>query len=328
MLKNADGVSVDARLDSAAARAELLKHAAARSLSGGVLLHGGFFLGPRGFYAALRDMPEAERRQFAMCGVGFVNQLDGEDRALRHAQRRGARFINSAMMMTLLGAAVSDGLADGRVVSGVGGQYNFVAMAHALKGGRSILSLRSTRSKDGRLASNILFNYGHVTIPRHLRDVVVTEYGAADLRGLSDADVIAALLAIADSRFQEPLLAEAKRHGKIARDFAIPDIHRNNSPEALEQQFVLPRARGLFSEFPFGTDLTREELVLAKALRRLQQKTEGGWPKWRTVFAAATSRGIPGVVRPYIDRMGLAAPTSRREWLWQRLLVNELKGLA
>src|SRR6201999_1722661 len=105
-------------------------------------------------YAALRDMPEPERRQFCMTGVSFVNQLDGEDRALRLAQRVHGRFVNTTMMVTLLGAAVSDGLADGRVVSGVGGQYNFVAMAHALPDARSILSVRSTRSKNGVLTSN------------------------------------------------------------------------------------------------------------------------------------------------------------------------------
>lgn len=327
-VSNGEGVRVAARLDSKPARGELLAHCAARSLNGGALLHGAFFLGPRGFYAALRDMPDAERKQFAMCGVGFVNQLDGEDHALRHAQRRDARFINTTMMMTLLGAAVSDGLADGRVVSGVGGQYNFVAMAHALEGGRSILSLRSTRSKDGRLTSNILFNYGHVTIPRHLKDVVVTEYGAADLRGLSDAEVIAALLAIADSRFQDALLGEARRHGKIASDYRISDCHRGNTPAALEQRFALPRARGLFSEFPFGTDLTREEVVLGKALNSLKRKTEGGWMKLRTVLAAAAGRGVPSALVPYLKRMELDAPTTRTERLWQRLLINELKALA
>jgi acyl-CoA hydrolase len=38
------------------------------------------------------------------------------------------------MMMTVGGAACSDGLENGKVVSGVGGQYNFVAMAHELPG--------------------------------------------------------------------------------------------------------------------------------------------------------------------------------------------------
>ena len=48
------------------------------------------------------------------------------------------------MMATALGDAVSDGLEDGRIVSGVGGQYNFVAMAHALDDARSVLMFRVT----------------------------------------------------------------------------------------------------------------------------------------------------------------------------------------
>ena len=137
-----------------------------------------------------------------MRGVGYVNQLYGADQELRILQRRHSRFVNTTMMVTLLGAAVSDGLEDGRVVSGVGGQYNFVSMAHALPDARSILCVRATRSKGGRVTSNIVWNYGHATIPRHLRDIVVTEYGIADLRGRTDREIVAALLNVADSRFQ------------------------------------------------------------------------------------------------------------------------------
>jgi acyl-CoA hydrolase len=62
--------------------------------------------------------------------------------------------------------------------------------------------------------SNIVWNYGHMTIPRILRDIVVTEYGIANLRSKSDKDIIAALLNVADSRFQAELLAKAKAAGK------------------------------------------------------------------------------------------------------------------
>jgi acyl-CoA hydrolase len=290
-------------------------------------LHGAFFLGPRGFYAALRDLPETERRQFSMCGVSFVNQLEGADQDLKIAQRRHGRFINTSMMMTLLGAAVSDGLADGRVVSGVGGQYNFVAMAHALPEGRSILALRSTRQGDSALTSNIIWNYGNTTIPRHLRDIVVTEYGVADLRGLSDEDVIAALLNIADSRFQDGLQRQAQAAGKLKKNYRIPDIHRNNTPRALEERFMLARARGLFSEFPFGTDFTREEIVLLKAMTSLKRKTGGGWPRIKSLAGALSQTAVPAAVRPYLERMSLDAPKTRQEWLWQRLLVQELRGI-
>src|SRR3546814_4643722 len=79
-----------------------------------------------------------------MCAVSNVNQLYGDQQALATLQRRDARFFNTCMMATLLGAAVSDTLEDGAVVSGVGGQYNFVAMAHELPGARSVLLLRAT----------------------------------------------------------------------------------------------------------------------------------------------------------------------------------------
>jgi acyl-CoA hydrolase len=326
-IENAEGQSAAASFATPAARRDLLALCTGRQLSGGTLLHGAFFLGPRGFYAALRDLPEVERRQFSMCGVSYANQLQGADQELKIAQRRHGRFLNSSMMMTLLGAAVSDGLADGRVVSGVGGQYNFVAMAHALPDARSILTLRSTREKNAKVTSNILWNYGNTTIPRHLRDVVVTEYGVADLRGLSDQDAIAAMLNIADSRFQEGLKREAQASRKLPADYRIPEMHRNNTPRALQERFILPRARGLFSEFPFGTDLTREEIVLAKALTRLKARTSGGWPRIKAIAGAMAKGGIPAEVKPYLQRMSLAAPANRQEWLWQRLLVQELHDI-
>ena len=77
-------------------------------------------------------LPDDERRGIGMRRVSEVNELYGGNEALERLQRRDARFFNTCMMATALGAAVSDGLEDGRVVSGVGGQYNFVAMAHAL----------------------------------------------------------------------------------------------------------------------------------------------------------------------------------------------------
>src|SRR5690348_12406098 len=169
-----------------------------------------------------------------MRGVAFINQLYGEDQELRILQRRAARFVNTTMMVTLLGAIVSDALESGQVVSGVGGQYNFVAMAHALEGGRSILLLRSTRTAKGESQSNILWNYGHTTIPRHLRDIYVTEYGSADLRGKSDEECTIAMLALCDARFIDALADRAKANGKLRKDFSIPDRWRENTPQHLK----------------------------------------------------------------------------------------------
>src|SRR4029077_4947611 len=96
------------------------------------------------------------------------------------------------------------------------------AQAFALEDARSIIMVRATRDAHRRTASNIRWNYGNITIPRHLRDVVVTEYGVADLRGKTDRDVIAAMLAVADSRFQDELLRQARGAGKIERGVEAP----------------------------------------------------------------------------------------------------------
>jgi len=299
-----------------------------RALRNGQVLHAGFFLGPRGFYAALRDLPESDRARFGMRGVGFVNQLYGADQELRILQRRAARFVNTTMMVTLLGAAVSDTLASGRVVSGVGGQYNFVAMAHALPDARSILCLRATRTQRGRTTSNILWSYGNETIPRHLRDIVVTEYGVADLRGRTDEECIAALLQVADSRFQDELLASARAAGKIRADYRLPEACRDNSPARLARALTADRAAGYLSEYPFGTDLTSEEIALARALQFLESRTAGAAARLLTVLAAL-GRGAPGARhRAALTRMGLAQPRRLADRLQQRLVVLALDATA
>ena len=299
-----------------------------RELRNGAVLHAGFFLGSRGFYAALRDLPADERARFAMRGVGFVNQLYGADQELRILQRRAARFINTTMMVTLLGGAVSDTLESGAVVSGVGGQYNFVAMAHALPGARSILCVRATRARHGQVSSNILWSCGNETIPRHLRDIVVTEYGVADLRGRTDEECIAALLNIADSRFQESLLAQAGAAGKIRGDYRIPEAFRGNLPARLTKALGDYRARGFFSEYPFGTDLTGDEIVLARALSFLEGRTGNAGARLLTA-ARALALGSPAPRhRAALARMGLERPRGLGERLQQRLVLLGLDATA
>jgi len=314
-----DGVRIDADLSSAKTRTALARAALGLELQGGTVMHAGFLLGPRAFYSALRDLPESERRLFDMRGVGYINQLYGADAELRIAQRCHSRFVNTAMMLTTLGAAISDGLDDGRVVSGVGGQYNFVAMAHALPGARSVLCVRSTRRKDGKVSSNIVTSYGHTTIPRHLRDLAITEYGIADLRGRTDGECVAAMLNIADSRFQDDLLAAAKRANKIDAGYRVPDQYRQNLPARLEESFAAQRAAGLFSEYPFGTDLTSEEVDLARALRWLKENTAGTTARLGTI-AQALFTPTRAEDRGHLERLKLGLPGNLSERLTAKLV--------
>jgi hypothetical protein len=236
----------------------------------GVVLHGAFFLGPKSFYRALREMTPAQLARIQMMPVSFTNELYGDEDLKRRA-RVDARFVNNAMMATLMGSAISDGLETGQVVSGVGGQYNFVAQAFALQGARSILALEATHQAGAKAQSNIRWNYGHETIPRHLRDVFVTEYGVADTKGKSDAEVIAAMLGIADSRFQAELARQAKDAGKLPRNFEIPAAHRENFPERIAGALKPAREAGLLPPFPFGSDFTDAEQRLIPALQLLQE---------------------------------------------------------
>jgi hypothetical protein len=288
----------------------------------GVLLHAAFFVGSKAFYQTLRDMPEAEREKFHMTAVSFVNELySGE--AAKRAARIKSRFINNAMMATPLGDVVSDGLEDGKVVSGVGGQYNFVAQSFALEDARSIIMLRATRNVRGRVTSNILWNYGHTTIPRHLRDVVATEYGVADLRGKSDRDVIAAMLNVADSRFQGELLRKAKDAGKIEKTFEIPVACRDNSPERIARALEVARATGLIEPFPFGTDFTPTEQRLMPVLMRLAAASPTKLVGM--LLRALGSRDSSADTRNCLDRLRLGRPKGLVELIYAALLRGALR---
>ena len=288
----------------------------------GVVLHGAFFLGPKSFYRALRDMTPEQIARIQMMPVSFTNELYGEEDLKRRA-RVDARFVNNAMMATLMGAVISDGLEDGQVVSGVGGQYNFVAQAFALQGARSILTVEATRQAGAKIQSNIRWSYGHETIPRHLRDVVVTEYGVADIRGKSDADVIAAMLQVTDSRFQNELARQAKDAGKLSKNFEIPAAYRENHPDRIAGALKPAREAGLLPSFPFGSDFTGAEQRLIPALQLLQD-------------AQRSPRRLPGLLwqgltrspdaadRECLARLGLDRPATFSERAYRALVSAAL----
>lgn len=292
-------------------------------LRGGVYIHGAFFLGPPDFYAALRSMPRDEAEKIGMDSVMRINRID--DVELRGLQRLDARFINTAMMVTLFGAVVSDGLEDGQVISGVGGQYNFVAQAHELPGARSILCVRASRGSGRQVLSNIVFRYGHVTIPRHLRDIIVTEYGVADLRGRSDEEIVQALLAVADSRFQEELREAAAAAGKLDPAYRIPDRHRHNTPERIASAIDEGRRGGLFPAYPLGTELTSEEIALADSLRQIKSLMDNPKDLIRAVIRSFLHDVDEQQAAPYLERIGLQHPDTPKETILRHLLLLELE---
>ncbi|MCX2983076.1 acetyl-CoA hydrolase/transferase family protein [Halieaceae bacterium IMCC14734] len=287
-----------------------------------ICMHGGFFLGPNAFYESLRQMSPEQHSSIDMTHISFVNSLYGQEE-LKRQHRVEARFVNTAFTVTLMGAGVADQLDDGRILSGVGGQYNFVAQAHELEGARSVLLVRATREKDGKVSSNIVWNYAHTTIPRHLRDIVVTEYGVADLRSKTDAEVIAAMLNICDSRFQQELMETAKEHGKLAQDHQIPERFQNNNPQKLREIYLQHHRAGHFPDFPLGSDFTYVEEMLLPALSWLgaHMKTSAIAELARvSVISDATAEHY----QPHLARMGCDKPTTIRDRLYRQLLLMAL----
>jgi acyl-CoA hydrolase len=116
--------------------------------------------------------------------------------------------VNSALEVDLLGQVNAESV-DGRQITGIGGQFDFVLGAARAEGGRSIIALPALAARGTR--SRIVARLGagaRVTTPRFLSDYVVTERGVAALRGQSDAGRARALLRIADPAFRDALERE------------------------------------------------------------------------------------------------------------------------
>ncbi|MCX6523471.1 MAG: 4-hydroxybutyrate CoA-transferase [Actinobacteria bacterium] len=119
--------------------------------------------------------------------------------------------INGATAVDLLGQVAADTI-NGRQYSGTGGHEDFLAGAGLQNDDRSLLCLRSSTMIDGVRTSRILSTAGpHMTVttPRHQVDTIITEFGAAELKGRTVHERAVALAEIAHPDFHEELLEAA-----------------------------------------------------------------------------------------------------------------------
>jgi acetyl-CoA hydrolase len=112
--------------------------------------------------------------------------------------------INSAVEIDLAGNVNAE-VAGGAYVGGVGGQLDFVRGAAAAPGGRAIIALPSV-SRDGK-TSRIVERCAAVTTPAADADTIVTEWGVAELRGVSFEARAKRIAAIAHPAFRDGLAA-------------------------------------------------------------------------------------------------------------------------
>jgi acetyl-CoA hydrolase len=164
---------------------------------------GGVLFGTRKLWDFARDNPALR-----LCSVDHT-----------HAPRVLAQFerfvaINSAVEVDLTGQVNAE-VANGSYLGAVGGALDFIRAANHSTGGISIVALPATA---GRGASRIVARLaGPVTTPRSEAGVFVTEWGAADLRGLTLRERVPKMIAIADPRFREQLAREARQLGLTSR---------------------------------------------------------------------------------------------------------------
>lgn len=156
-----------------------------------------FCMGDRGTYDYLHENPGIEAYP-----VSYINDV--------HVIAKNDRMVsvNATLEIDLNGACCSEHL-NGRQFTGSGGQLDFVRGAYASKGGQSIIACHAT-AKGGTVSRIVPSLCGPVTTPRNDVHIVVTEYGVANLKGLSTAERARALIGLAAPQFREGLSANAR----------------------------------------------------------------------------------------------------------------------
>jgi acyl-CoA hydrolase len=159
-----------------------------------------FLMGSKRLYDFVDDNPMVEMRP-----VDFTN----DTHVIRSFSRMVA--INSAIEVDLSGQVVADSIGH-RLYSGVGGQMDFIRGAGLAEEGRAIIALPSTaRDGSSRIVASLREGAGVVTTRAHVR-TVVTEWGVAELFGLSLRERAAELIRIAHPDVRDTLAAEARAH--------------------------------------------------------------------------------------------------------------------
>lgn len=117
--------------------------------------------------------------------------------------------VNTALEVDLTGQVCSESIGS-KQYSGTGGAFDFACGAFESPGGRGIIAIRSTAKNDTISKIQVQLTPGSaVSISRNVVDYVVTEYGIAELRGVSIRERARRLIAIAHPDFRQELTRQA-----------------------------------------------------------------------------------------------------------------------
>ena len=161
-----------------------------------------FAMGQRAMYEFLDDNPAVESWP-----VDYVNN------PAVIAQNDDVISINGTIEVDLTGACNSEHML-GHQFSSSGGQLDFVRGAYASKRGKSIIAATS-RAAHGKVSRIVPKLEGPVTSPRNDTHWVITEHGAANLKGRSSTERAQALIGLAHPDFRDELTEAAKKQHLI-----------------------------------------------------------------------------------------------------------------
>jgi 4-hydroxybutyrate CoA-transferase len=151
----------------------------------------GFIMGSKAVYDYIDDNPSV-----IQLGIDYVNNPD------IIARNSKVVAINSALSIDLTGQICADSIGP-RIISGVGGQMDFMRGASLSAGGRPIIALPSqTKKAQSRIVASLLPGSGVVTTRAHVH-YIVTEYGIAALYGKTLGQRAKALIEIAHPEDRE-----------------------------------------------------------------------------------------------------------------------------
>ncbi len=165
-----------------------------------------FAYGSKRIYDYIDDNPS-----FVILPVSYVND------PYVIAQNDNMISVNAAVEVDLWGQVCAETVGS-RILSGTGGQVDYVRGACQSKGGKSFIAFASTVNVKGELHSKICPTLTHgavCTTGKNDVDCIVTEYGIAKLRGRPVSERVRALISIAHPDFRDELTFEAKKLGMI-----------------------------------------------------------------------------------------------------------------
>jgi butyryl-CoA:acetate CoA-transferase len=139
------------------------------------------------------------------------------------AQNDKVVAINNCVEVDLFGQVCSESSGT-RQISGTGGQVDFTYGAYRSKGGKAFLCMSSTYEKKGTTVSRIkplLTEGAIVTVPRSFVSYLVTEYGMANLKGMSTWQRAETIISLAHPAFREDLIKAAEKMGVWRRSHRV-----------------------------------------------------------------------------------------------------------